>query len=180
MLIKLYYYLCYDIINRLKSKLHYNRLRERYVRLSSKSCGTDLTVNGPVKGFNKNIIIKNHVNINGCTILGSGIVEFGNYFHSGEQITFITSNHNYHSSTSIPYDEKQVAKTTIIKDFVWIGHGVIICPGVTIGEGAIIAAGSVIVKDVPDCAIVGGNPAKIIKYRDIDLFNTLKLKGKFH
>jgi acetyltransferase-like isoleucine patch superfamily enzyme len=56
---------------------------------------------------------------------------------------------------------------------------VIIIPGVTIGEGAIIAAGSVVVKDVPDFAIVGGNPAKIIKYRNIETFNRLKADGKF-
>jgi chloramphenicol O-acetyltransferase type B len=36
--------------------------------------------------------------------------------------------------------------------------------GVTIGEGAIVAAGSVVTKDVPDYAVVGGNPAKILKY----------------
>lgn len=177
---KIIYYLFYDITQRLKLKLNYNKLRERYVRLSSKSCGTHLTVNGPVKGFNKNIIIKNHVNINGCTILGSGFVEFGNYFHSGEQITFITSNHNYHSTTSIPYDRSQIVKSTIIKDFVWIGHGVIVSPGVSIGEGAIIAAGAVVVKDVPDYAIVGGNPAKVIKYRDVALFNQLKSERKVH
>ena len=44
---------------------------------------------------------------------------------------------------------------------------------------AIIAAGSVIVKDVPDYAVVGGNPAKIIKYRDIEYFQELKRQGAF-
>lgn len=48
-----------------------------------------------------------------------------------------------------------------------------------IAEGAIVAVGSVVVKDVPPCAIVGGNPAKIIKYRDIEQFNRLKAKGRF-
>jgi acetyltransferase-like isoleucine patch superfamily enzyme len=51
----------------------------------------------------------------------------------------------------------------LIKDYVWIGFNSIILKGVTIGEGAIVAAGSVITKDVPDYAVVGGNPAKIIK-----------------
>ena len=46
---------------------------------------------------------------------------------------------------------------------VWIGGGAIICPGVTIGDGAVIAAGAVVVKDVPANAIVGGNPARVIK-----------------
>lgn len=53
----------------------------------------------------------------------------------------------------------------IVKDDVWIGTNAIICSGVTIGQGAIIAAGSIVTKDVEPYAIVGGNPAKIIKWR---------------
>ena len=55
-----------------------------------------------------------------------------------------------------------------------------VCGNVTIGEGAVIAAGSVVVKDVPSYAIVGGNPAQLIKYRDIEHFEKLKKEGKFH
>ena len=51
-----------------------------------------------------------------------------------------------------------------IKDKAWIGFNSIIAKGVTIGEGAIVGAGSVVTKDVPDYAVVGGNPSKIIKY----------------
>ncbi|MFV0321198.1 MAG: Vat family streptogramin A O-acetyltransferase [Alphaproteobacteria bacterium] len=54
---------------------------------------------------------------------------------------------------------------TIIGNDVWIGYKTTIMPGVKIGDGAIIAAKSVITKDVPPYAIMGGNPAKIIKYR---------------
>jgi hypothetical protein len=53
----------------------------------------------------------------------------------------------------------------IIKNDVWIGANVTVLDGITIGNGAVIAAGSVVVKDVPPYAIVGGNPAKVIKYR---------------
>lgn len=53
----------------------------------------------------------------------------------------------------------------IIEHDVWIGNSVILRPGVRIGTGAVVAAGSVVVKDVPPFAIVGGNPARIIRYR---------------
>ncbi len=56
-------------------------------------------------------------------------------------------------------------KPVIIENDVWIGGRVIILPGVTIHNGAIIGAGSVVTKDVPAYAIVGGNPAKILKWR---------------
>lgn len=56
----------------------------------------------------------------------------------------------------------------IIKDDVWIGTNAIICSGVTIGQGAIVAAGAVVTKNVEPYAIVGGNPAKLIKYRFTD------------
>lgn len=53
----------------------------------------------------------------------------------------------------------------VLKDDVWIGDGAIICSGVTIGQGAIVAAGAVVTKDVEPYSIVGGNPAKFIKWR---------------
>ena len=56
------------------------------------------------------------------------------------------------------------AKITIGND-VWIGANAIILPGVTIGDGAVIAAGAIVTKDIPPYAIVGGVPAKVIKYR---------------
>jgi phosphonate metabolism protein (transferase hexapeptide repeat family) len=48
---------------------------------------------------------------------------------------------------------------------VWIGHGAIVLPGRNIGTGAVVAAGAVVTKDVPAYAIVGGNPARVIRQR---------------
>ena len=53
----------------------------------------------------------------------------------------------------------------IIDDDVWIGYRSIIMSGVHIGQGAVVGAGSVVTKDIPPYAIVGGAPAKVIKYR---------------
>ena len=67
---------------------------------------------------------------------------------------------------------------TIIGNDVWIGSEAMIMSGVTIGSGAIIAARSVVIKDVPPYAVVGGNPATIIKYRfdEKNIEKLLKLK----
>lgn len=54
-----------------------------------------------------------------------------------------------------------------ICDGVWIGARAIVLPGVTIGEGAVVAAGSVVTKDVEPWTVVGGNPAKVIKKREL-------------
>lgn len=65
-------------------------------------------------------------------------------------------------------------KTTNIGDDVWIGTRAIIMPGVTIGNGAVVGAGAVVTRDVPPYAIVGGVPAKVIRYRfDIDTIGKL-------
>lgn len=58
-----------------------------------------------------------------------------------------------------------LVKITHIGNDVWVGAKSIIMDGVTIGDGAIVAAGSVVTKDVPPFAVVGGVPAKVIKYR---------------
>ncbi len=54
---------------------------------------------------------------------------------------------------------------TVIGNDVWIGYGSVIMPGVTIGDGAVIATKSLVSKDVPPYAVVGGHPAKLIKMR---------------
>lgn len=60
-----------------------------------------------------------------------------------------------------------ITKPITICDGVWIGARAIVLPGVTIGEGAVVAAGAVVTKDVAPFTIVGGNPAKFIKKREL-------------
>ena len=109
----------------------------------------------------------------------SGGIKIGKYFHTGRGLTIFTTNHNYESTLKIPYDNLDIAKNVEIKDFVWFGANVTIVPGVEIGEGSIVGAGAVVTKNGPNCAIVGGNPAQILKYRDEDLFYKLKKQKKY-
>jgi acetyltransferase-like isoleucine patch superfamily enzyme len=126
----------------------------------------------------RNTFLGENTNFNGLIINGKGKVEIGNNFHSGQECIFITEYHNYEGEC-IPYDSTNIVKPIKIEDNVWLGTKVIILGGVTIGEGAIIQAGAVVVNDVPRYGIVGGNPAKVFKYRNIDHYNELKEKSKF-
>ena len=142
------------------------------------SYGKRLMVNGK-SFFTKNVHVGDVCGFNGMKIVGGGNVYIGNYFHSGVECMMITHNHNYEGN-SIPYDTSFIFKTITIGDCVWLGNRVTIVGNVTIGEGAIIAAGSLVCKDVPSCAIVGGNPAKVIKYRDKNHYYRLKKEGQFY
>lgn len=95
-----------------------------------------------------------------------GQIIIGNDVMMGPECHIYTTNHLF-NRTDIPMNLQGVSKEkpVIIGDDVWIGERVTILPGVKINNHSIIAACAVVTKDVPEYAIVGGNPAKIIKYR---------------
>lgn len=112
-----------------------------------------------------------------CFIDARGGFRIGRYSGIGANSTILTTEHRYVSAKTIPFDDIRMVKPVIIEDFVWIGMDVRICSGIRIGEGAIVGLGSVVTRDVPPFAIVMGNPARVIGYRDVDNFSELKNKG---
>ncbi|RJR35241.1 MAG: acetyltransferase [Desulfobacteraceae bacterium] len=96
----------------------------------------------------------------------SGRITIGDNVMMGQEVLILTRNHEF-SRTDIPmrHQGMKAEKSVRIGNDVWIGARVIILPGVEVGDGAVLGAGAVIAKDVPPCAVVVGNPARIIRFR---------------
>lgn len=106
--------------------------------------------------FGKGVFI-NH----SAMLSASGGIEFEDGAMSAPGLRIATINHDmYERHTKYTYGK------VLVKKNAWLGMNVTICPGVTIGKYAVIAAGSVVTKDVPDYAVAGGVPAKVIKILD--------------
>lgn len=97
---------------------------------------------------------------------GDAKIKIGNYVHTGANVMIIAFNHAFDTREIPTIQQDYYDADVVIGDDVWIGGGAIILAGVTIGKGAIIAGGAVVNKDVPEYAIVGGVPAKVLKYRN--------------
>lgn len=108
----------------------------------------------------------NHNNLIQAGKSAVGSITIGNYVHTGVNVVMLGFNHGFYTRDIPTIEQDYLDAPIIIEDDVWIGTGAIILAGVTIGKGAIIAAGAVVNKDVPNYAIVGGVPAKVLKYRD--------------
>jgi len=103
-----------------------------------------------------------------CVIASNQLVRIGCDVMIADQVTIRDTDHNI-SSVDQPMIEQGIETSpVIIGNDVWIAHGAIILKGVTVGEGSVIAAGAVVTKDVPPYAIVGGVPARVIRFRKQD------------
>lgn len=91
-------------------------------------------------------------------------VEIGNNVLIADRVFITDADHNF-SDVTIPIrlQGDSFLGAVTLRDGCWIGIGSVILPGVTIGRNAVVAANAVVTKDVPDYAVVGGVPAKIIK-----------------
>ena len=96
----------------------------------------------------------------GCIVLDCDVVEIGSRVKLGPAVQLLAVSH--------PLDAAQRAlgleygEPIVLGDDVWIGGGAIVLGGITIGDRAVVGAGSVVTRDVPDDAIVAGNPARML------------------
>lgn len=123
----------------------------------------------------------------GCiTVISSGNmskVKIGNFCSIADGVKFIINNEHCTNRVStypfkvkfgIAHNEAASKGDIVIDDDVWLGLDAKIMSGVHIGQGAVVAAGAVVTKDVPPYAIVGGVPARVLKYRfNEELINKL-------
>ncbi len=132
-----------------------------------KNCIINHTQIGKYTYVSRNALIQNTTIGNYCSISHDVILGLG-----AHPLTMFSTSpifYKVYNNLNVKLVERDISvqeyKPIIIGSDVWIGARVIVMDGVTIGHGAVVAAGAVVTKDVPPYAIVGGVPAKVIRYR---------------
>lgn len=146
----------------LLTNLPSHHIRRFFMRLGGAKIGKGSSIHIGARFFSlKNLtigedsILGDHIFLDGRSKL-----KIGNHVDIASEVMIYNSEHDLESITF-----KARQEPVEIGDYVFIGPRVIILPGVTVGKGAVVAAGAVVTKDVPDYAIVGGVPAKVIGER---------------
>lgn len=150
--------------NHSKINIGQKRLRSFCAKYYLSGCGNNINIQKRTN-FSSRCVIGDNSGIGKDSTL-YGAVYIGNDVMMGPHCTIYTQNHAY-KELSKPMNQQGFSeeKPVVIGDDVWIGGYVIILPGVKVGSGCIIGAGSVVTKDVPNYAIVAGNPARVVKFR---------------
>lgn len=139
-------------------------LRRMMVSFFVNKCGKKIRVK-------RNADISMFIEIGDFSELGTNCIIqsntfIGNNVIMGPDVKIYTRNHRFESLEIPIQNQGHTEEKVVIGNDVWIGANSIILSGVIIGDHSIIAAGSVVTKDVSECSIVGGIPAKVIKYRN--------------
>ncbi|MDC7290278.1 CatB-related O-acetyltransferase [Blautia schinkii] len=162
----------YSLLNNLRMQIKFNKFCKQW----RKNNPDNDTVPGAF--FNPDsVVVEKHSygDINLVAFNNNCNLHIGNYVSIAGSVTFLLdADHNTDTLTTYPHRVKTLHLQNceasskgdiVVGDDVWIGYGATILSGVTIGQGTVIAAGAVVTEDVPPYAIVGGVPAKTIKYR---------------
>lgn len=148
----------------------YRKIRVCMIKNFIEECGTNINIEKGAE-FDPELKIGDNSGI-GVDCMLSGRITIGKNVMMGNQCIMYSYSHAF-DRLDIPMCKQGFEPETplIIGNDVWIGSRVIILPGVKIGSHCILGAGAVVTKDVPNYAIVGGSPARILKMRNGDLVN---------
>lgn len=127
--------------------------------------GCELCVLQTISQIVPHLKIGNNVLIGkGCRIGCDNHIFIGNNVMFAPNVHISDRNHSY-ENIDIPINKQPISThgAVVVKDDTWLGFGCQIMSGVTVGKHCVIAAGAIVVKDVPDYCVVGGNPARILK-----------------
>lgn len=169
------------LIEKLLHKLEYNKKANVHsLKFSSKGEGVVLEKNLHF-AFEENITLGDYVYLGqGTALYGRGGIDIGNYSIISSEVILLSSIHNYLEAELLPYDQKELVSPIVIGRCCWIGIRVIVLPGVMLEEGCIVGAGAVVTKSFAKGSIIAGNPAKLIKYRNLDQYEDLLLQQKYY
>ena len=157
----------YDIVFKLNHTMPMTPEYQKILKeLFGDNIGENSRVMPPFSGARLgNIVIGNNVLINvNCLAMATGGITIEDDALIGANVQLLTTNHDEYERNLLK------CKPVHIKKGAWIGAGATILPGVTVGEHAIVGASAVVTKDVGDCEVVAGVPAKLIKTLDKDRF----------
>lgn len=144
-----------------------NWLRSKICSKLFKYTGKNITIkHGAYFGDGKNIVMGDFSQL-GIKCKVENDLMMGDYVLMEPEVVIYSSMHAYDDlSTPIMLQGAKEIQPVTIGDDVWIGLRAIVMPGVKIGSHSIIGSGAVVTHDVPDWAVVGGIPAKVIRYRN--------------
>ena len=131
------------------------------------SCGDGVIIKGRAYfGTGRYVAVGNRSQL-GKNLRAEEDLTLGDDVVMGPDVVIMSSSHAF-ASTNVPVNRQGAAprRPVVIGNDVWVGTRVILLPGVRVGDKAIVGAGSVVTKDVPPYAIVGGNPARTIRRRE--------------
>jgi len=139
--------------------------REMCGRFIMEKCGQNVNIY-PRASFSSKVELGDNSDIGlDAKIQGKCII--GNNVIMGPECNVWTINHRIdRTDIAIKYQGTTEERPVIIGDDSWIGSRVTLLPGVSLGKGVVVGSGAVVAKNIPDYAVVVGNPAKIIKYRN--------------
>lgn len=130
------------------------------------SSGADISIGYGCR-VHKNTHLGEHSGIGRNSEVMNG-VSIGNDVMIGPEVYMCTENHQFSDVSALMRIQGfRERECIVIEDNVWIGAKVIILPGVTIGTGSVIGAGAVVPKDIPPYSVAVGNPAQIVKKREL-------------